>query len=95
MNQRDRGRLKVLHEVEKGRLTQKQAGVQLKLIPQSGMGAGSSEASGEGGRRRDSAWAAGAGIEAAYCRGGTGEGGAVGEAGVSRLWADAGAGSAA
>jgi len=31
MSQKDRDRLKVLHEVEKGQLTQKQAGVQLKL----------------------------------------------------------------
>jgi DNA-binding Lrp family transcriptional regulator len=31
MSQKDRDRLKVLHEVEKGHLTQKQAGVQLKL----------------------------------------------------------------
>jgi DNA-binding Lrp family transcriptional regulator len=31
MSARDRDRLKVLHEAEKGRLTQKQAGVQLKL----------------------------------------------------------------
>jgi DNA-binding Lrp family transcriptional regulator len=31
MTQKDRDRLKVLHEVEKGQLTQKQAGMQLKL----------------------------------------------------------------
>jgi len=31
MSQKDRDRLKVLHEVERGHLTQKQAGVQLKL----------------------------------------------------------------
>jgi transposase len=31
MSQKDRDRLKVLHEAEKGTLTQKQAGVQLKL----------------------------------------------------------------
>ena len=31
MSQRDRDRLKVLHEAEKGHLTQKQAGAQLKL----------------------------------------------------------------
>ncbi|HET9177550.1 MAG TPA: ISNCY family transposase [Terriglobia bacterium] len=31
MNQKERDRLKVLHEAEKGHLTQKQAGVQLKL----------------------------------------------------------------
>ena len=31
MSQKDRDRLQVLHEVEKGQLTQKQAGVQLKL----------------------------------------------------------------
>ena len=31
MSQKDRDRLKVLHEVEKGQLTQKQAGMQLKL----------------------------------------------------------------
>src|SRR6266702_1267132 len=31
MTQKDRDRLKVLHEADKGHLTQKQAGVQLKL----------------------------------------------------------------
>ncbi len=31
MSARDRDRLKVLHEAEKGHLTQKQAGVQLKV----------------------------------------------------------------
>jgi len=39
MNRRDRDRLKVLHGVEKGHLTQKQAGMKLKLIPQAGMAA--------------------------------------------------------
>jgi hypothetical protein len=39
MNRRDRDRLKVLHGVEKGHLTQKQAGMQLNPIPQSGMAA--------------------------------------------------------
>ena len=57
MTQRDRDRLKVLHEAEKGHLTQKQAG---------------------------------AGIEAEADRGGAGESGAGGEAGVPGLWADAG-----
>ena len=31
MNQRDRDRLKVLHETEKGHVTQKQAGAQLRV----------------------------------------------------------------
>ncbi|HVA00269.1 MAG TPA: helix-turn-helix domain-containing protein, partial [Terriglobia bacterium] len=31
MNQKERDRLQVLHEAEKGRITQKQAGAQLKL----------------------------------------------------------------
>jgi hypothetical protein len=41
MSQRERDRLKVLHEVQQGHLTQRAAGLQLGLIPQSGTGCGS------------------------------------------------------
>ena len=64
---------------KKGGTTQIQAPIG---VPQSGTGAGFSEASAERGRRRDSAPAAGAGLEAAHCRGGAGESGAVGYAKV-------------
>jgi hypothetical protein len=38
MSQKERDRLKVLHEVPKGHLMQRAAGLQLGMTPQSGIG---------------------------------------------------------
>ena len=87
MSARDRDRLKVLHEAEKGHLTQKQAGVQLKVSERWVRKlVGRLRKEGDGGilhRLRG-------GLEAEAERDGAGESGATGEAGVLRLWADAG-----
>jgi len=90
MSQKDRDRLKVLHEVERGHLTQPQAGAQLKLIPRSGMGADVGSSTPSRGGRRELASVAGPGLATEDSRSGAGESGEAGPAGVSRLWTHAG-----
>ena len=88
MSQRERDRLKVLHEVQKGHLTQRAGGGAVGA--DGSLGAKAAGAAAGGGRPRGGASVAGPAVEPEVAGGVAGAGGGPGASGLPGLWPDAG-----